>query len=143
SCTIVGDPRQLKNAAASFQFQRGGHWENGIEMCAKNDWIGAKAVVGNDHVADSIRNRAKIELPQVVGKNPRTFALLKRRRGDHRNANLIRFDVLLVASQDVERPLHTSIGKDPVDELAHYFLTSIVNGSDSRVGLVVTKPTTR
>jgi hypothetical protein len=39
--------------------------------------------------------------------------------------------------------LHSNIGKDLVDEMAHYFLTSMVIGSDSSVGFVVTNPTTR
>src|SRR5262249_11447361 len=133
---VIRNTWQVHDPTPATQFERCGCGEYRIQMRRKHDWIGAGAFVRSNDVTDGVRNRAKIELPQLSRKGVGALAFRKWRRRNQRDADLIFLDLLLVLLEQSECALHTCIGKNLLDDVAHYF-TSIEIGSDSRAGLVV------
>src|SRR5437868_11605478 len=110
-------------------------------MSTHNHGIAAGAVVGRDHVSNRVRHRPQLQVDQFLVEISSTLGFAKWRRGDFREADLIRFDVRFVIGDIAKGLTDTRIREQFVNLLAHY-LISKGTGSDSITGCDAILPMT-
>jgi hypothetical protein len=117
--TVIGNARQMQLTSLPAEFQARRGREDGVQVSIHDHRITTDPFVRGNDIPFLINNRLKTQSAKTLGKSRASRALIKRRRGDQRQAYLIGCNRGLIGVYKTERPTHAGVFGDGNNAFSH------------------------